>query len=183
MDNAFKVTYMQTQESESPDYLEKTVEEIDLDLTKLDYLYTYIFGFVNKLRYFLSGKRRRTVKIRFLQLDFIAKVIELSKKLNPENKAYLVLGAIHYAQGRWGRFPKSGPLYELTLKQKDLEQVLSANATEINLEGLLDNPNLVMEKADEKFAEFFGEHYDLKMFSQQKSTFYDFLKAAKNSKS
>lgn len=173
---------MQTNQMESPDYLEKTVAEIDIDLTKLDYLYTYFFGIFNRIKYLSNSKRRRVIKTRFLQLDFIARTIELSTNLNAENRAYLVLGAIQYSQGRWGKFPRSGPLYELILKQKDLEQMLSAYASEINLELLLDQPNLIREKADEKFARFLGEKTELIRFSLKDSSFNEFVAAARKSK-
>lgn len=148
----------------SPDYLEKTVNEIDIDLVKIDCLYTYVYGFKNRIKLFLNPRLKKILRIRFLQLNFINKVIQLAKNsnLNAENIAYLVLGSIQYVQGRWGRFPSTGPLYELTLKRDDLEQVLSSYAEEIDLMKLIDNPRLIKETADMKFSEFFGKNPTLK---------------------
>lgn len=155
---------MQTDENikESPDYLEKMVDEIDIDLVKLDCLYTYVYGIKNRLKLLFKPKLKKILKIRFLQLNFIKQVLELAKEENAERRAYLILGAIQYVQGRWGKFPHSGPLYELTLRRDDLEQVLSTYAKEVNLEKLLFNPKLIKEAADMKFSEFFGKNLTLR---------------------
>ena len=151
---------MEQQKIDSPDYLDKTVEEIDIELVKLDCLYTYVYGFKNRIKYFFSARLKRALRTRFLQLNFIGEVLNLAKKNNLDNetKAYIMLGTIRYVQGRWGKFPNDGPLYELTLKRDDLEQVLSQYSDKINLEKLLDNPRLIKEMADSKFMEFFGDN-------------------------
>ncbi len=151
--------------ADSPDYLEKTVDEIDIDLVKLDCLYTYVYGIKNRIKYFFKPKYRKALKVRFLQLNFIKKVLEMAAGQSAEQRAYLILGAIQYVQGRWGRFPHSGPLYELTLRRDDLETVLSTYAKEVNLEKLLFNPKLIKEAADFKFSEFFGKNTTLRQIT------------------
>jgi hypothetical protein len=145
--------------------LAKTVKELNMQLIRIDYLYNYVYGFSNRIKYLCSAKVRKTVNVRMLQLEFISEILRLAQNLNAENKAYLIIGAIQYVQGRWGQFPSVGPLYELALKRDDLERALCNYAEEINLEKLLANPRLVKETADTKFLEWFGKYAGLRNMS------------------
>ena len=118
------------------------------------------FSRLKKLK-LLFSKYRIEKETRRIQLDFVHKVQLLAKDTPLINRAYLILGALQFVQGRWSSFPNSGALYELTLKADDLEQMISENAKTINLEKLFSNPNLIKEMADESLRRIIAKNPEL----------------------
>lgn len=88
------------------------------------------------------------------QLKLIEEVINQFYDESSEERAYILLGALEYAQQRWGKFPNTGPMFDLTLKLDDLVQVISENSKEVQLKELFNNPNLILEHGEKSFLEF-----------------------------
>ena len=109
---------------------------------------------VNKVLKFINPVGRGIKEKTLEQLGFLEKVISQLDKEKADEKAYIVLGALEFIQQCWGKFPNSGPMLELLLKQDDLVQCIAENAEGINLKDMFSNPNLIVEKAELSFLKF-----------------------------
>ncbi|MBT4962619.1 MAG: hypothetical protein HOI53_04030 [Francisellaceae bacterium] len=133
----------------------------DLDLQTMYSSYVAEnFSGINKLK-LLSSKHKKEREIRRMQVDFVYKVQVLANDSSLINRAYLLLGALQFVQGRWTPFPTTGILYELVLKASDLEQMISENAKVIDLEKLFQCPSLIRDMADESLRRLISSNPEL----------------------
>lgn len=133
--------------------------ELDLQELYSSYLVENYSG-LKKLKMLLP-KHKKTCEIRRMQIDFVHKVQIIAKNESVLERAYLLLGALQFVQGRWTPFPSTGILYELVLKASDLEQMISENAEAIDLGKLFEHPNLIKEMADDALRRLLSNHPDI----------------------
>lgn len=133
--------------------------ELDLQELYSSYLVENYSG-VNKVK-LMMPEHKKVCEIRRMQIDFVHKVQVIAKDSPMLERAYLLLGALQFVQGRWTPFPFTGILYELVLKASDLEQMISENSKVIDLEKLFANPNLIKEMADDSLRRLISSHPEI----------------------
>lgn len=139
----------------------KALAEIDLEEIRFNYLAYDFLGLKNRFRCLFKPRLLKEKQKRLLQLDFLTDVKKLTASLEIKSRAYILLGAFQYAMGRWLPFPSHGPLFELELKRGDLVQIISENDSNIKLEILFNNPNLINIEADKAFLFFLEKNPEM----------------------
>lgn len=147
--------------------IEKAIGEFDIPQIYADYLVLEQKKFWHRLLSLFSDNVRKFDQLVADQLEFLAEVHSHLKFEPIMEQPYIMLGALKKSEEKWGKFEDDGPLRDLEFREDDLIQVISENDPSVNLQLLFEHPNLIVERAEEKFATFIKKHQPIEDYLYQ----------------